>query len=198
VSRQLILSYQLKDQPPKLELSFKHKHPQIKLLRSDFMGISYKGTIIGLAVIALSTVAASAVSAQQDFDLPTTGVPNNIPDQLNQVQFSNDRDYFRNRSIPRQVSYIFGPGILIRNSFPENEIARDGSAIFDFYQDMLARQMSSRSVIRTPDLPNQFNLSIQELPVETALPPSTAFPPIDSTSPRPTPPQTRPQVPALW
>jgi hypothetical protein len=162
------------------------------------MGISYKSTIIGLAVIALSTVTASAVSAQQDFDLPTTGVPNNIPDQLSDVQFSNDRDYFRNRSIPRQVSYIFGPGILIRNSFPENEIARDGKAIFDFYQDMLARQMSSRSVIRTPDLPNQFNLSIRELPVETALPPATTFSPIDSVPPRPTPLQTRPQVPALW
>ncbi|XHX79184.1 MAG: hypothetical protein RBJ76_04425 [Stenomitos frigidus ULC029] len=162
------------------------------------MGISYKGTIIGLAVIALSTVSASAVSAQQNFDLPTTGVPNNIPDQLDKVQFSNDRDYFRNRSLPRQVSYIFGPGILIRNSFPENEIARDGKAIFEFYQDMLARQMSSRSVIRTPDLPNQFNLSIRELPVETALPPTTTLSPIDSTPPRPTPLPARPQVPALW
>ncbi|PSB25343.1 hypothetical protein [Stenomitos frigidus] len=163
------------------------------------MGIGYKGTIVGLAVIALSTVAASAAIAQETFDTPTTGVPSNIPDQLDQVQFSNDRDYFRNRSIPRQVSYMFGPGILIRNSFPENEIARDGKAIYLFYQDLLARQMSSRPVIRTPDLPTPFNQSIREITVEAARPLTTNFPPTESTSPIPaTPLQTKPRVPALW
>lgn len=163
------------------------------------MGIGCKNTIIGIAVIAVSLVAASTTSAQQVFDSPTTGVPNNIPDQLNQVQFANDRDYFRNRSVPREVSYLFGPGILIRNSFPENEIARDGQAVYEFYQDLLARQMSSRAVIRTPDLPTAFNQSIRELPVEAALPLTTNLPPVESTPPTPTTPlQTRPQVPALW
>lgn len=163
------------------------------------MGIGYKGTIIGLAVIALSTVAASAASAQESFTNPTTGVVNNIPDQFDQVQFSNDRDFFRNRSIPRQVSYIFGPGILIRNSFPENEIARDGKAIYQFYQDLLSRQMSSRSVIRTPDLPTPFNQSIRDIPVEAARPLTSNFPPIESTPPTTTTPlRTAPRVPALW
>lgn len=163
------------------------------------MGIGYKRTLAGLAVIALSTVAASAAIAQETFDSPTTGVPNNIPDQLDQVQFSSDRDFFRNRSIPRQVSFMFGPGILVRNSFPDNEVARDGKAIYEFYQDLLSRQMSSRSVIRTPDLPTQFNQSIREISVEAARPLTTNLPPIESTPPTPTTPlQTKPRVPALW
>ena len=162
------------------------------------MSIGYKGTLVGIAVIALSTVA-SAASAQQAFDLPTTGVPTNIPDQLNQVQFANDRDFFRNRSLPRQVSYMFGPGNIIRNSFPDNEIARDGDAIYTFYQDVLARQMASRSVIRTPDLPSQFTQSIRDVPVEAAAPLSTTLPPVESLPPTPTTPlKTKPQVPALW
>ena len=163
------------------------------------MGIGYKGTIIGLAIIALSTVAASAAIAQETFDNPTTGVVNNIPDQLDQVQFSNDRDFFRNRSIPRQVSTFFGPGILVRNSFPDNEIARDGKAIYEFYQDLISRQMSSRAVVRTPDLPTQFNQSIREISVEASRPLTTSFPPVESTPPTPaTPLQTKPRVPALW
>lgn len=163
------------------------------------MGIGYKSTLIGLTVIAVSTVAASAAIAQENFASPTTGVINNIPDQFDQVQFSNDRDFFRNRSIPRQISYIFGPGILIRNSFPENEVARDGKAIYQFYQDLLSRQMSSRSVIRTSDLPTPFNQSIRDISVESARPLTSNFPPIESTPPIPaTPLQTRPQVPALW
>jgi len=182
-----------------LALRSKRNHSQIKTLRSDFMGIGYKGATIGLAVIVFSTIAASAAIAQETFDSPTTGVPNNIPDQLDQVQFSSDRDFFRNRSLPRQISTFFGPGILIRNSFPDNEIARDGRAIYQFYQDLLARQMSSRPVIRTPDLPNQFNQSIREIPVEAALPLTSTLPPVESTPPIPsTPLQTRPRVPALW
>ncbi|MBW4469116.1 MAG: hypothetical protein KME45_01790 [Stenomitos rutilans HA7619-LM2] len=163
------------------------------------MGIGYKSATVGLAVIVFSTIAASAAIAQDTFDNPTTGVPNNIPDQLDQVQYSNDRDFFSNRSIPRQVSYIFGPGILVRNSFPDNEIARDGKAIFEFYQDLLSRQMASRSVIRTPDLPTQFNQSIREISFEAERPLTTTLPPVESTPPTPTTPlQTKPRVPALW
>ncbi|XGV95685.1 MAG: hypothetical protein ACAF41_23455 [Leptolyngbya sp. BL-A-14] len=163
------------------------------------MGIGYKSATVGLAVIVLSTIAASAAIAQDTFDNPTTGVPNNIPDQLNQVQFSSDRDFFSNRSIPRQLSFFAGPGILVRNSFPDNEIARDGKAIYDFYQDLLARQMASRPVIRTPDLPTQFNQSIREVSFETESPLTTTLPPVQSTPPTPTTPlQTKPRVPALW
>ncbi len=164
------------------------------------MGIGSKSTLVGLAVIAFSTIAASAAIAQETFDNPTTGVLNNIPDQLNQVQFSNDRDFFRNRSLPRQVSYIFGPGVLIRNSFPDNEIARDGSAIYEFYQDLLSRQMASRPVIRTADLPNPFNESVRDLPPgEVIRPLTTDFPQVQSLPPTPTTPlQQKPRVPALW
>ncbi len=163
------------------------------------MGIGYKGTVIGLVCVTLSTLAASAAIAQETSSGPTTGIPNNIPDQLEQVQFSNDRDFFSNRSIPRQVSYIFGPGILIRNSFPDNEIARDGKAIYDLYKDVLAKQMSSGPVIRTPDLVSPFNQSVRDIPPVEAERPLTTLPSVESTPPVPTvPQQTKPRVPALW
>lgn len=176
--------------------------------------------IAGLAVTAALTFGNQIGQAQ--VVVPTQPTDNGAPIYLDErdvliplqpgtvgaafedVYFSNDRDFYTNRSIPRQFNYIFGPGILIRNGFPENEIARDGRAINELYREVLARQLSTSPLLRTRDLPNPFTESVRNLPlaeVPIQIQPRPALPPIieevPSTQPSVSPPSRGP-VPALW
>jgi hypothetical protein len=55
---------------------------------------------------------------------------------------------------------MFGPGSVFKNSFPENEIARDAELINTVYRDALYQQTNNDPYIRTPDLPNPYNTSL--------------------------------------
>lgn len=91
-----------------------------------------------------------------------------IPQQANETLaetftrafFKNDPDFFRNRSFKRQLDWILGPGSVIRNSFPENEITRDAAQINTLYRTALEQQASNDPPIRTRDLPNPYESSI--------------------------------------
>ncbi len=74
--------------------------------------------------------------------------------------FDNDREYYINRSLERQLDFLFG----IRNSFSENEINRDARGIHELYVEVLEQQTTSDPIIRTPDLPNPFNRSLLQIP----------------------------------
>ncbi len=175
---------------------------------------------VGLAVMVTATVKVDLMLAQttqpdsvdgagnpiflDERDVLIPLQPGTIPAAFNSAFFSNDRDYYTNRSIIRQLDYLFGTGILIRNGFPENEITRDGRAITTLYQEVLARQLFTGPIIRTPDLPSPFTTSVRDLPVtEAPLPPTVrpALPPVieevPATRPSVTPPARGP-VPALW
>jgi len=129
--------------------------------------------------------------------------PGTIPAGLIEAYFSNDRDFYTNRTPPRQFDYIFGGTA----GYPENQIYRDGRAINAWYDEVLARQLFTGPLLRTPDLPNPFNESVRNLPLGQAstapLPPQSrpSFPPVieevPSTRPSVAPPTQGP-VPALW
>ena len=119
-------------------------------------------TCLKCVTIALAAVCGFATSALAD---PYIFVPNNdralrIDQEFNRVFFSNDREFFENRSIHRQLDFLFG----LRNSFPENEINRDARAINRLYVEVLERQVGSDPILLTPDLPNPFNTSLRQLP----------------------------------
>ncbi len=124
-----------------------------------------------------------------------------IPEEVERAYFEHDPDFFENRKIHRQISYLFGPGILVSNSFPENEILRDAKEIFAVYNTVIASQTASAPRLRTVDLPNPFNLSLRNLPayVNVGPLPSTPLPrmPIAPT-PTPGPSADNAPVPALW
>ncbi len=110
--------------------------------------------------------------------------------------FSNDRNYFRNRGIPRQVAWIFGLG------FTENEMYKDGRAVHDLYLELLEDQVSTTPRIRTPDLVNPYETSLTITPISEIGArefedagfrqpiPAPARPPAFTPAPAP--------VPALW
>lgn len=134
-----------------------------------------------LVLAATASGFASTVSAQTSpsnpvvipvsprtlgIDAYVTSQPNRlstIPEVFNRAFFDESGDFYRNRSIPRQIQYFFGPGIPGRN-FPEMEIARDGRQINRLYRQVLEQQLSSGPVIRTPDLPNPFDTSLLRQP----------------------------------
>lgn len=91
------------------------------------------------------------------------GSPNilTIEEAFERAFFDNDKPFFDNRSIPRQLDYLFG----LRNSFPENEINRDAKNVHELYREVLRQQVASDPVLRTPDLPNPYNTSLFQLPV---------------------------------
>ncbi|MGF1495426.1 MAG: hypothetical protein ACFB8W_01195 [Elainellaceae cyanobacterium] len=147
--------------------------------------------------IATTGVSYGAIAHAQevDFDLETQS----IPEALNEAFFSNDREFFNNRSIGRQLSWFLGFG------FPENEINQDGRAVDILYQDLREQQVSSTPIIRTPDLPNPYQTSVllspdldivvqefDQTPLQQPIP-APAPPPQPVAPPQPTTP-----VPALW
>jgi len=112
-----------------------------------------------LVLVASATVFPSAVTAEPDSSAKPSDYETPA-DTFNRAFFKNDPNFFRNQSVGRQFDLIFGVG----NSFPENEIRRDGELVDTLYQDTLKQQGSSGPIIRTPDLPNPYNTTLLESP----------------------------------
>lgn len=156
--------------------------------------------------VVVQDVPATSTELPQVYftPVPIYGSPT-VNDRFQQAYFSDDRDFFTNRGIARQVDLLFGPGEIIRNSFVENEIARDGRAIYDTYLGVMAYQLTSTPILRTRDLPNPFNQSLLTQPNAQVTNPviTPAQQPViepEPVAPAPvTPaPGNRPPVPALW
>lgn len=83
-----------------------------------------------------------------------------IDQQFERTFFDNDKEFYINRSLERQLDFLFG----FRNSFTDNEINRDSRRIHELYVEVLEQQNTSDPIIRTPDLPNPFNRSLLQIP----------------------------------
>jgi len=116
--------------------------------------------LTAMVLAGASSVLASAAIAQTD---PSGFEPirvETIPEAFNRAFSRESGDYYLNRTIPRQIQYIIGPGLPGRATFPDLELERDAERINELYNDVLDRQVSSDTVIRTPDLVNPFNTSL--------------------------------------
>jgi len=161
----------------------------------------------GMLAIAMTismiaeTATAQTTTNNSDDDTVT------LQEAFERAYYSNDRNFFRNRRLDRQVDWILGTGTTFLNSFTDNEIAGDGRAINRLYRDALRQQVLSDGIIRTPDLENPYDTSLLLLPATSAtlsttsefIPPPAVVP----YSPPPAPvavPQVAPSrpVPALW
>jgi hypothetical protein len=167
---------------------------------SQMTGVAMVG-----AIAALATVGTSSAMAQDLQISPATEAANfsgkTIPEEIERAFFEHDPDFFENRKIHRQFSYLFGPGLLVTNSFPENEIARDAKEIHSVYTTVLANQMAAGPRIRTVDLPNPFAMSVRTMPVfvSSGPLPSTPMPRVPvAPAPVSDGPVAPAPVPALW
>ncbi|MDB9342619.1 hypothetical protein PN456_03245 [Nodularia spumigena CS-586/05] len=119
------------------------------------MGINLK-TFGGLLALLVSGVAFPAVVVAQ------TETPNyeTTNDTFERAFFQNDRNFYENSTPKRQLESLMGSGTLFRNSFPENEIARDAELLNTLYRDVMKQQVSNDPYLRTPDLPNPYDTSL--------------------------------------
>lgn len=158
------------------------------------IGMGAKCAIAGCAILALSALSSPAAIAVDDEEFPLVqGVRfGQIPYEFENTFFSNNRDYYRNRTLPGQLKRIFGP-------FPENSMFRDARAVNKLYLETQFQQMNSGPILRTVDLPSPFQYSLRTLPPPVVVAPIEVTPlPIAPPAPAPiVPPPSRP-VPALW
>jgi len=120
-------------------------------------------------------------------------VADTLAEQMEDTFYTNDQNYYNNRSIGRQVLWFFGL------SHTDQEINRDGAAISSFVDEAWFEQNNSTGLVRTMDLPNPYQSSLlldPTVPVQS-FPPTTlrqpiAPPPIVAT------PRNNNPVPALW
>ncbi|NET54520.1 MAG: hypothetical protein F6K09_39825 [Merismopedia sp. SIO2A8] len=89
-------------------------------------------------------------------------VAETLAEQMDDTFYSNDQNYYENRSIPRQILWFFGL------SHTEGEINRDGAAVNRLVQRMWDEQTSEDALIRTRDLPNPYQSSLF---LEPTIPP---------------------------
>lgn len=122
------------------------------------MGVRFTG-VLGLVAIASPLVfigSANVANAQ-----PTTTPPSaerTIPQAFEDAYFSSGNDFYRNRQVPRNLTWFMGP-------FPENEIANDGKAVNHLYEDVLTQQTSDGPTIRTLDAENPYQSSLLTAPI---------------------------------
>lgn len=119
------------------------------------MGIKFK-TIASLLVFLATGIALPAIANAE------SQVPNyeSTSDVFERAYFRHDRNFYENTTPKRQLDSFLGSGSGFRNSFPENEIARDAELVNTLYRDVLTQQAMNDPYIRTPDLPNPYNTSL--------------------------------------
>lgn len=120
------------------------------------MGIKIKPLSALLVLLATSIAFPSIASAETE--TPNYETTNDV---FERAFFRHDRNFYENSGgVKRQLSVFLGAGSVFRNSFPENEIARDGELVNTLYRDVLTQQVSNDPYIRTPDLPNPYDTSL--------------------------------------
>lgn len=124
------------------------------------MKINLQGLSGLLMILATTTFPVVALAQMQTENENYESIPNSI----DQAFFNSNPNFYGNRTLQRQVDFLFGPGRKFGTTFPENEIARDGELVNIMYRDILEQQSQNDPYLRTPDLPNPYNSSLLNSP----------------------------------
>ncbi|MBD2343963.1 hypothetical protein [Anabaena subtropica] len=119
------------------------------------MGIKFP-PLSGLLVLLATAIAFPTVATAESV------APNyeSTNDVFERAYFRHDRNFYENTTPKRQLDSLLGSGSGFRNSFPENEIARDAELVNTLYRDVLTQQSMNDPYLRTPDLPNPYGTSL--------------------------------------
>ncbi|MBE9005715.1 hypothetical protein IQ259_11825 [Fortiea sp. LEGE XX443] len=123
------------------------------------MGIKFQAFGGLLVLLATGLIFPSVASAE-------TETPNyeTANEAFERAYFRHDRNFYENNTPKRQIQNFLGSGSGFRNSFPENEIARDAELINTLYRDVMTQQVGNDPYLRTPDLPNPYDTSLLASP----------------------------------
>lgn len=130
------------------------------------MGIRFQ-SILGAAAAAVAIAAALPAAAQQvdisaDDDVYIyDGEVITIPAGFRRLFYNYSGDFYENRTINRQITFLFG---RINGRFAEREIVWDANAINEAYEVHMALQNNSTPLVRVPDMPNPYGSSLLTSP----------------------------------
>ncbi len=113
----------------------------------------------GILVIVLAATGFHQAAIAQPTTSTQPKADETLADIFERTFFNNDPNFFRNRSLGRQLDLMFG-----KSGFTENEINRDAAQVHDLFRTSLKQQTNSDPVIRTRDLPNPYQSSILTAP----------------------------------
>jgi hypothetical protein len=115
----------------------------------------------------LSQTEQPTTTTQERMETETTTVnatQEPLAEEFERAFFHNMDSFYENTDPFSQLNTQFGIyPFTIPAAFPENQIARDAELLNGMYKDAL-QQQSSLPNVRTRDLPNPFNTSLQENP----------------------------------
>jgi hypothetical protein len=114
----------------------------------------------------LSQTEQPTTTTQERMETRTTANATQEPlaEEFERAFFHNMDSFYENTDPFSQLNTQFGIyPFTIPAAFPENQIARDAELLNGMYKDAL-QQQSSLPNVRTRDLPNPFNTSLQENP----------------------------------
>ncbi|MBD2298599.1 hypothetical protein H6G80_09845 [Nostoc sp. FACHB-87] len=123
------------------------------------MGIKFKS--FGGLVVLLATGLIFPAVASAEADTPNYETAN---EAFERAYFRHDRNFYENNTAKRQLHNFLGNGSGFRNTFPENEIARDAELMNTLYRDVMTQQAGNDPYLRTPDLPNPYDSSLLSSP----------------------------------
>ncbi|MGL5192224.1 MAG: hypothetical protein ACRC8Y_01295 [Chroococcales cyanobacterium] len=115
------------------------------------MKLHVKTAIGALALLGASLVVAPEALAQRQTP--------SINDQFERAFFRSSGTFYQNRSIFSQIGFY-----LLPMTYPERQAARDAQRVHRLYRAVMEVQHSSDPLIRTRDLTNPFNESLQTMP----------------------------------
>ncbi|MBD2294575.1 hypothetical protein H6G06_14080 [Anabaena sphaerica FACHB-251] len=118
------------------------------------MSINLQGLSGLLVIVATATFPVVAVAEMESENYEA------ITNTVERAFFRNDRNFYENGSLQRQVDSLLGPGAKFGTTFPDNEIAKDAELVNTVYHDVLVQQAQNDPYLRTPDLPNPYNSSL--------------------------------------
>ena len=132
-------------------------------------------TVLGLTTIAISfntkanaqeisnqLIAQTPPPVAVDVVRPTS--PINLKELMNKAFWENSGDFFEQATIDNQLNFFMGWRNFPEGSCPENSIARDGLLINIIVEDYFKQLVEREPTIRTRDIENPFNTSVQQNP----------------------------------
>lgn len=116
-------------------------------------------SLSSILVLAIATTGfhGAAIAGPKSSTQPKAA--QTLAETFEQAFFANDPAFYRNRSLGRQLDWMFG-----FKGYTESEINRDAASVHNLYQSSLKQQASSNPAIRTRDLPNPYETSILTSP----------------------------------
>lgn len=135
-------------------------------------------TILGLSTVATfsstntmaeerSNQLIAQTPAPVTVDVIRPASPINLGELMNKAFWENTGDFFESATIDGQLNLLFGWREFPEGSYLENSIARDSILMNAIMTDYFKQLTEREPTIRTRDIENPFNTSVQQNPSYT-------------------------------